>query len=343
VSERPIPWYRTPIDRETLARLNARNDLLGFLQAGGHLGAMALTASLVLIGGGVWPWWLIAMILFLHGTFASFILNAVHELVHRSVFRTPWLNAFFLRIFSFIGWVNFQHFSVSHLRHHQYTLHPPDDLEVVLPIRLTARQFLLSAVVNPSGGWGILTTTLRHARGEFSGEWEERLFPAGEPERRRPVIRWARILLAGHACIVLSSVLTGWWLLPVVTSLTPLYGGWLFFLCNHTQHVGLRDNVPDFRLCCRTFTVHPAVELLYWHMNYHTEHHMYAAVPCYRLSRLHRTIRHDLPPVPRGLRATWREIAAIVRLQLADPTYQHAAPLPVHREEDRASSPPPAD
>jgi len=63
-------------------------------------------------------------------------------------------------------------------------------------------------------------------------------------------------------------------------------------------------------------------------MNFHIEHHMYAAVPCYRLGALHRAIRHDLPPCPHGLVDTWREIAAIQRLQEADPGYQHVAPLP---------------
>jgi len=74
----------------------------------------------------------------------------------------------------------------------------------------------------------------------------------------------------------------------------PFYGGWLFFLCNNTQHIGLQDHVPDFRLCCRTFALHPVTRFHYWQMNYHTEHHMYAAVPCYNLGKLHALIRHDL-------------------------------------------------
>ena len=69
-------------------------------------------------------------------------------------------------------------------------------------------------------------------------------------------------------------------------------------------------------------------------MNYHIEHHMYAAVPCYNLKKLHRVIEHELPPCPHGLIATWKEIAAIQKLQSQDPTYQHVAPLP----ESNASS-----
>ncbi len=323
-----IKWYRTPLDRQTLARLNTRSDARGFVQALGHLGLMVLTGCLTLYAVERWPWWVIVLIVFLHGTLASFILNGVHELVHKSVFRTPVLNGVFVRIFAFLGWVNFEHFHASHIRHHQYTLHPPDDLEVVLPIRVMVGQFFQTGFLNVRGGYDVLKTTLRHARGKFEGKWENMLFPADRPEKGRPVLRWARTLLAGHALILGVSLYAGWWLLPILTSLTPFYGGWLFFMCNNTQHIGLQDNVPDFRLCCRTFTVNPLIEFLYWHMNYHTEHHMYAAVPCYNLAGLHRAIAHELPHCPHGLRATWKEIAAIQSTQSKQPGYQHIAQLP---------------
>jgi fatty acid desaturase len=174
----------------------------------------------------------------------------------------------------------------------------------------------------------------RIAHGRFEGEWENVLFPADQPEKAAPIIRWSRYVLIGHSLIYLLAVACGvlfnpvWFLVPVLTSYTPHYGTWLLFLCNNTQHIGLQDKVPDFRLCCRTFTVNPLVQFLYWHMNYHIEHHMYAAVPCYNLGKLHRAIKHELPPTPHGLIATWKEIAEIQRKQAADPTYQHVAPLP---------------
>ena len=63
-------------------------------------------------------------------------------------------------------------------------------------------------------------------------------------------------------------------------------------------------------------------------MNYHTEHHMYAAVPCYKLGKLHKLIRQDLPHCPRGLIETWTQIAEIQRKQRIDPDYQFVAELP---------------
>lgn len=310
-----------------MQELLRRSDARGFAQTLGFLGILLSTAGAALYSARHFSGWTTIGLVFLHGTVAAFMINGVHELGHGTVFKTRALNGFFLRVLSFWSWMNFEMFGASHARHHRYTLHPPDDLEVVLPIRVLLRQFLQEGFVNCSGAWKTWRETVRIARGHLRGEWELTLFPPGDPARRRPVI-WARWLLAGHVSIVVVSVSLGWWLLPVLTSLTPLYGGWLFFLCNNTQHNGLQDSVSDFRLCCRTFTVNRVVRFLYWQMNYHIEHHMYAAVPCYNLARLHALIKHDLAPCPDGLFATWREIAAIQKRQEADPNYRYMPPIP---------------
>jgi fatty acid desaturase len=64
-------------------------------------------------------------------------------------------------------------------------------------------------------------------------------------------------------------------------------------------------------------------------MNYHTEHHMYAAVPCYNLGKLHKLIKPDLPECPHGLVATWKQITSILERQKQDPAYQYVPKLPV--------------
>jgi fatty acid desaturase len=84
--------------------------------------------------------------------------------------------------------------------------------------------------------------------------------------------------------------------------------------------------VPDFRLCRHDYF--ESLRFLYWHMNYHIEHHMYAAVPCYHLGKLHKAIEKDLPPSPVGLYAAWREIVEILKKQQVDTTYQHIAKIP---------------
>lgn len=329
VKKSKIAWYRSPVDRETLAKLNQRSDLKGFAQTLGHLGLLALTGGAAWYSANHWPLWATLLLLFFHGTFYAFLLNGFHELCHSSVFKTKWLNTAFLYFISFIGWMNPLLFWASHQEHHKYTLHPPDDLEVVLPVELTLRSFLQTALVNPWGLWGRVKGVVRLSLGKLEGEWENALFPASNPQARARLFNWARVLLFGHLLLVVVSLLLGWYMLPVIVTLAPFYGGWLLYLCNNTQHVGLQDNVPDFRLCCRTIILNPFVRFVYWHMNFHTEHHMYAAVPCYNLGKLHQAIRADLPHCPVGLVETWREIIPILQRQRVDPTYEYVPELPV--------------
>jgi len=249
--------------------------------------------------------------------------------VHSSVFRTQRLNVFFLYVLSFLGWYNPVHFWASHTEHHKYTLHPPDDGEVVLPVYLTLKGFLRGAFVDPLGAYHrIRGTVLRGFFGHLNPGWDQVLFPPENVEGRRRLVRWDKIMTLGHILLVGGSLYVGWWQLPVLITLGSFYGGFLFLLCNNAQHIGLSDNVSDFRLCTRTIILNPVVRFLYWHMNYHIEHHMYAAVPCYRLGRLHKAIRHELPPSPVGLVATWREIVGILKRQKEDPSYQHIPTLP---------------
>jgi len=328
-----IRWYRTKLSAEAVKSLHAKSDVRGAVQTLGYLGVLLAAGGLAIYSFNHWPWWATCGWVFGYGMVAAFLINAVHELGHGTVFKTRWLNVFFCHVFAFLGWINHEKFQASHVRHHRYTLHPPDDLEVVLPVKLMLWHVLKVGFVNPRAFFfGALPDTIRSARGKFRGEWELTLYPESDPELRKVPVRWARIMLLGHAVIIVVSIATGQWIIPILTCGSHVYGSWLFFLCNNTQHVGLQDNVDDFRLCCRTFTLHPALRFLYWQMNYHIEHHMFAAVPCYNLDRLHRMIRHDLPPTPKGLVGVWTEIDAILKRQAAEPDYQHQVQLPIAKD-----------
>jgi fatty acid desaturase len=326
-----IAWYRSPVDRDTLAKLNQRSDVKGLLQTLGHLGLLTLTGALAWYAALHLPWFVLLLALFIHGTFWAFLLNGFHELCHSSVFKTKWLNTFFLYVVSFLGWLNPVMFWASHQEHHKYTLHPPDDLEVILPVKLTVGSFLKAAFVNPWDFYGRIKGTIRLSLGKLEGEWQNALFPPSAVEQRRKLFNWARIQLAGYALIVAVSIALGWWMLPVLIVLAPFYGGGLQWLCNNTQHIGLQDDVPDYRLCCRTIILNPFLRFVYWHMNFHTEHHMYAAVPCYNLGKLHQAIKADLPHCPVGLVETWQEIIPILEQQKVDPTYEFVPELPAPR------------
>ena len=204
-----LRWYRIPIDRALLAELNQRSDGWGFVQTFGHLGIIAATAALAWYAALHWSWYILVACLFLHGTVYAFLLNAFHELCHTTVFKTRALNRFFLHVVSFISGSNHVYFWASHQEHHKYTLHQPDDMEVILPVAITLKSFLRTAFINPIGclqrwkSWVLLSS------GRLENDWQRILFPAHKPARRHELITWARILLLGHSLIVAQALFTG--------------------------------------------------------------------------------------------------------------------------------------
>jgi fatty acid desaturase len=323
----PVRWYRPRLEKGALAKLNQRSDLLGSAQTLGFLGLLAATGTLFVALAMRLSWWAVPA-LFLHGGCCAFLVNGFHELVHDSVFKTRRLNTLFLYVFSFLGWYNHVGFWASHTEHHKFTLHPPDDLEVVLPQQVDFRHLARWGIVDLKGIYWTIVGTWRTARGELSGDWSTYLFTQVKPEMRKALHGWARILLVGHALVAVAALATGYWPVLIAVSFGRFFGAGFQFLVNSTQHIGLVDQYPDFRVCCRTFTANPLLRFLYWHMNYHTEHHMFAGVPCYNLGKLHRMIRHEMPPAPHGLFQTWMEIRQILQRQAKDPNYQHMPPIP---------------
>ena len=149
--KRKIPWYRSPVERETLAALNRAATGGDSFQTLGHLGLLGLTGATAWYASGRFSLPVVLLIFFLHGTVYAFLLNAFHELCHKTVFKSKFLNSLFLYLISFLSWYNPVLFWASHQEHHKYTLHPPDDLEVVLPVELTLQTFLKSAIVKSGG------------------------------------------------------------------------------------------------------------------------------------------------------------------------------------------------
>ena len=339
-----VAWYRSPIDAATLRALSQRSDAKGWLQAGGHLALFAATglATAFFFSQGLWLGFAVA--LFAHGTIGSFFKGlAVHELGHGTVFKTKWLNGFFLRIYSLLGWWNFHEYAMSHTHHHRYTLHPKGDRELVLPRPpvLNAGYLVQLFTFNVFGGFesnGLIPTVkgiVLSALGKYDREWLVALY-ADQPAARKEAVRWARLVLLFHIGVFAVAAVFQLWLLPVLLTAHVFIANWLKYFVGLPMHCGLRDDIADFRKCVRTITLDPVSEFLYWHMNWHTEHHMFAAVPCYNLKALHQAVAQDMPQ-PRTMIGAWREMRGIWRKQQSDPRYQHDTPLP--RPADGAAAP----
>ena len=334
-----INWYRCQVDPQVMTRLMQCSDFHGFRQALSHLGLWCVTGTLAYLAFGNvtvhnWTWAvpLLLAALFAHGTIGSFLSGtACHELSHKTPFKTKSINEFFLRVFAFLGWTDQVWFRPSHIRHHQVTVHGDYDGEVVLPQKLTLKDwpFWLGLIAwNPVQTWTTIKIYWQRAAGHMDNEWFEFVLPESNGSLRREHRNWARFTLAGHGLLALIFVATGHWFLIFLFNLGTQYCRWLSFLCGTPQHFGLTPNVSDHRLCCRTFTCSWLPAFLYWNMQYHVEHHMFPAVPFYNLPKLRKAIECDLPAAPHGLRATWKEILEIHRRQQAEPDYTFVPELP---------------
>jgi fatty acid desaturase len=128
-------WYRTKMPPARFRELSKRSDAKGWFQAGGHFALFCLTGAAVYLTWAQSAWIAFFVALFAHGTVASFYRGtAVHELGHGTVFKTKWLNDFFLYLFSLISWWNPYDYAASHTYHHRYTLHPEGDRERRYPV-----------------------------------------------------------------------------------------------------------------------------------------------------------------------------------------------------------------
>ncbi len=334
-----ITWYRSPIDKALLADLMIRSDLRGWTQTLLHLGFFFATAALaygaysqITLANCFWSVPVLLGALFVHGTMGPFMgLIAIHELQHRTVFKTRSLNEFFEKVYAFISWSDYLWYQQSHARHHRATCHAPHDGEVLLPVRFSTRRkaFWLGLFAwYPRATWAKLTQVWRHAQGDIRGDWYHHVLPVTDTHLRRQHRNWARILLIGHTLLALIFVLTGHWFLIVVFTFGTQYCSWLGFLTGIPQHYGLASDQPDFRLNTRTFTCSWLPAFYYWNMQYHLEHHMYPAVPFHQLGKLRKAIEHDLPPATHGLLATWRHMLEIRDRARIDQGYRYTPKVP---------------
>jgi len=340
-----VKWYRTKIEPSKLKELSKRSDAQAWFQAGGHLALYILTGSLVFYFWSQQLWIAFLIALFFHGTVASFFVGvAPHELGHGSVFQTKWLNSVFLYLFSLLSWWDPFDYASSHTYHHRYTLHPEGDRENLLPLEPSLRStFVLQLLTinvltqrgRSFGKGGLLSTVWLTILGAFgrvgdlsnpTNEWIQSLHD-DQPEEYRKSILWSRFLLVFHGTVTIISLVTGYWVMILIIPVAPFIANWLSYLVGLPQHCGLMENIPDFRKSVRSMTLPPIAEFLYWRMNWHTEHHMYAGVPCYNLKKLSREIADDMPQ-PRTLVGAWREMRMAWNRQKVDPDYVFDTPLP---------------
>lgn len=318
--EQSIPWVRVKISPEDLRRFTRRSNVKGLCQAVGFLLLIAASGTAAYYAFARGLWWLMAGALYVHGMFYAHFGDALHELGHNTVFAGKWLNTAVTTLFGLLYWPWNPHlYRLSHTGyHHRYTLHQGSDGEDVpnyvdLRPRALLWMFLgvvhLKALAENLGRLITLKPTSKgwRGRGYRLDTWEQFVLQRAGEADRRAVRRFAVAALVVHAAFTAACVATGFWFLPVLITLAPFYGpGFHGFLCGTPQHACCEANHPDFRISCGDAVLDPLSSFLYWHMEYHIEHHSFAAIPCYNLKAFSRFVADQLPPkeaaIPRLLK-----------------------------------------
>ena len=191
INPRTIDWYRTKLTPEQMRQINERSDFKGFVQSGGYLAIIIATGTASFFSWYYGYWGFLIISLFCHATVMHFCINALHELVHGTVFETQWLNRAFAMVFNLVSWIDHDRFWASHTEHHKYTLFYPDDGEVVAPVKIdkSFKGFFKNGFINFrffKAVFNNLKNNIKIAQGNFpkKDQWMNRLFPESYPEGR---------------------------------------------------------------------------------------------------------------------------------------------------------------
>jgi fatty acid desaturase len=271
---------------EVRDRLTEKSDRAGLIHLAVHWGLIAIMGALII--AGVPFWW---VLLLPQGVLIVFLFTLLHEAVHLTPFRTPWLNNLAARVSGFLLFLPSDWFRYFHFAHHRYTQDPENDPELASPKPDTLMQY----VVHVSGipvYWseikGLFVNALDRNRASY-------IPPKGYPKVRNE----ARVMLALYAVLAAlsiyfhSAMLVWVWLLPALIGQPFLR---LYLLAEHGRCAFVANMLENTRTTKTTWLVRK----LAWNMPYHAEHHSYPGVPFHRLPEFHAIIEDQLKVVENG-------------------------------------------
>ncbi|MGI9373325.1 MAG: fatty acid desaturase [Hyphomicrobiales bacterium] len=294
MKDAPINYFEI-VDRDELRTLSARSNAKGLAHLAGHLALIFATGWIVYLTRGsllIWP----AMMV--HGIDIVFLFTTLHECVHRTPFKSRWLN-------DAVAWgcglalnVLPDWFSAFHFAHHRNTHIEGEDPELKGKKVDTWPSYLLYL-----SGWPHWVYQLKVLCINAVGKNNDAFIP---PKLKARIQREAQVFIVTYILIALASLLTGsaaaliYWVVPSLLA-QPFLRAYL--LAEHTGCEKVRDMFENTRT---TFTWAP-VRFIAWNMPFHTEHHAWPGVPFHALPKLHGQIKTRLVNTADGYTAFHRK------------------------------------
>lgn len=273
----------TDADRLELTR---RTDLPGLLRLAAHVGAILALGAAIAAGVPFWPLLILPL-----GVLIVFLFTTLHETIHGTAFRTPWLNRAVALVSGFLVLVPPVWFRYFHFAHHRHTHDPDHDPELMSPKPESWGAYLVYA-----SGWRYWTGMAKTILGNARGSLDEPYVP---PKARDKVVAEARGFVLAYALLLALSLAAGsallfWvWVLPALVGQPFLR---LYLLAEHGRCPHVANMLENTRT---TFTTR-LVRLIAWNMPYHAEHHAYPAVPFHKLPAFHAHTQAHLKSTEHG-------------------------------------------
>ena len=308
------PGRSNPIAKDELGTLQQRSDARGLLRLAGHLVAIAGAAALYTLALQRSASLLILAACALALGFPLVTMFAtMHECVHKTAFKSRWLNASVAWFAGLLSFYNSNFYWPYHVWHHRYTQLPGQDPELEDPKPTSYFSYFLELSALP--WWvGKLRLYIRLALGRYGSY-------AFLNDKSGPLaVRSVRLQLLTYAAAIGVSLWLGYpyfvvyWLVPVALA-QPLLRAILL-----GEHMGCSNDSDMLSNTRTTYTVWP-VRFLMWEMPYHAEHHRYPALPFFSLAPAHVRLEPYLSVVERqgysglhiGLLKAFRKTPALTR------------------------------
>ena len=279
--------FVSALPAELREAMTARSDGPGLRHLALHLGAILLVGGL--IAAAVPGWWALMPV---QGVLIVFLFTLEHEATHRTPFASARLNDEVGRAAGFLLLLPFEWFRYFHLAHHRWTNIDGKDPELLGGKPETLRAWLWHVSSLPYW-WSGLRLMAALVAGRAEGDYL--------PEAAKPrIVAEARGMAVGYlvvgAGLIWSPLLWWVWILPVLLGQPALR---LYLLAEH----GDCPRVASMFQNTRTTLTNRLMRFLAWNMPYHTEHHVWPAVPFHRLPEVHQLMRDKLQVTAEGYAA----------------------------------------
>ena len=267
----------TPMQREMLTR---RSDVKGLLHLVGHMGLILLIGALIALAGPGWP-----LLMLPQGILLIFLFTALHESVHRTAFRSLWLNKAVAWVCGLLVVLPPEWFRYFHIEHHRFTQDPTRDPELLTPKPATLPQYI----------WHLsgIPIWVAHVRTLFKNALGRCDDPFVPEHGRAAVQREAWGMLLAYAALFALSVTAGSALLLYIWIIPALLGQPFLRAYLLAEH-GLCPEEGESFTNTRTTLTNPLMRRLAWNMPFHAEHHAVPAVPFHLLENFHMLARPHL-------------------------------------------------